>query len=101
VRDLTGWNFLFDWLAYRYSWFQRLLEPKPLPIVRDGTLLRRNMRHEFITADEVMSQLREQGVDDVSEVKLAYVEPDGGVSVIKRHSDQSQHSPSRDNEALR
>ena len=33
---LMTWNFLFDWLAYQYAWFQRLLEPIPLPIVRDG-----------------------------------------------------------------
>lgn len=98
---LLGWNFLFDWLAYRYAWFQRLLEPKPLPIVRDGVLLRRNMRQEFITSDEVMSQLRQQGIDDVSRVRLAYVEPDGGVSVIKRNDDESQQSPPRDNAALR
>jgi uncharacterized membrane protein YcaP (DUF421 family) len=98
---LLGWNYLFDWLAYKYSWFQRLLEPKPLPIVRDGVLLRRNMRHEFITSDEVLSQLREQGVDDLRMVKMAYVEPDGGVSLIKRNSGELQHSPPRGSEALK
>jgi uncharacterized membrane protein YcaP (DUF421 family) len=27
---LFGWNFLLDWLAYRYDWVARLLECFPL-----------------------------------------------------------------------
>src|ERR1044071_9397967 len=44
---LIGWNYLFDWLSYRYPAFEKLLEPPPLPVIRDGKLLRRNMRAEF------------------------------------------------------
>ena len=83
---LIGWNYLFDWLAYRYPTFQRMLEPLPLPVIRDGRLLKRNMRQEFITEDELLSQLRQQEIQDVGDVQLAFVEPDGAVSVVrKRH----------------
>src|SRR5262245_46204776 len=37
---LLGWNYFFDWLAYRSPTFQKLLEPAPLPVIRDGTMLR-------------------------------------------------------------
>src|ERR1041384_6886535 len=57
---LIGWNFLFDWLAYRYPAFQKILEPSPLPVIRNGQFQRRNMRQEFITEDELRSQLRQQ-----------------------------------------
>jgi uncharacterized membrane protein YcaP (DUF421 family) len=80
---LIGWNFLLDWLAYRYPAIERLLEPPPLPVIKNGRFLRRNMRAEFFTPDELMSQLRQQQVQDVSEVKIAYVEPDGGLSVVR------------------
>lgn len=80
---LIGWNFLFDWLAYRSPWFQKLLEPSPLPVIRNGRFLRRNMRAEFFTPDELLSQLRQQNVKDVSEVKVAFVEPDGGLSIVR------------------
>lgn len=89
---LIGWNFLFDWLAYRYPAFQRMLEPPPLPVVRNGQLLRRNMRQELLTEDELMSQLRQQGVGDVSTVKLAYVEPDGGISVVGHSAKRAKHT---------
>jgi uncharacterized membrane protein YcaP (DUF421 family) len=78
---LIGWNYLFDALAYRYSWFQRLLEPAPLLVIENGQMLRRNMQREFITKDELLSQLREKGVHAPSEVEKAFVEPDGCISI--------------------
>jgi uncharacterized membrane protein YcaP (DUF421 family) len=80
---LIGWNYLFDWLAYRYPAFQKLLEPSPLPVIKDGRLLKRNMRQEFITEDELLSQLRQQEITELSDVKLAFIEPDGAVSVVR------------------
>ena len=39
-----------------------------------------------------MSQLRQQGVGDVSTVKLAYVEPDGGISVVGHSAKRAKHA---------
>jgi uncharacterized membrane protein YcaP (DUF421 family) len=93
---LIGWNYLFDWLAYCSPAFERLLEPAPLRVIRDGKFLRRNMRAEFITQDELMSLLRQQGVYDVKDVKWACVESDGGISVYPppRQSSAGQERPS-------
>ena len=71
------------WLSYWDHGFDALLEGKPTPIVRDGAMLREGMRAERINAKGVMHELRLQGVDDISEVKLAMLEVDGVVSVIK------------------
>lgn len=86
---LIGWNYLFDWLAYRYSAFEKLLEPPPLPVIRNGRMLRRNMRAEFITEDELLSHLRQQEVQDVREVRSACLEPDGGLSIVR--NDRKKH----------
>jgi uncharacterized membrane protein YcaP (DUF421 family) len=89
VATIIFWNYLLDWLSFNFEWFGRLIEPPPLPLIKEGRMLRRNMRREFITEDEVLMQLREQGLDDVAKVKEAYIESDGRVSVIqyrqKRH----------------
>lgn len=89
VATIIFWNYFLDWLSFKFEWFGRLIEPPPLPLVRNGKMLYRNMRREFITEDELMMQLREQGLNDVSQVKEAYIESDGRVSVIqykqKRH----------------
>jgi uncharacterized membrane protein YcaP (DUF421 family) len=83
VSTIIFWTYAFDWLSYRSEWFSHLIEPTPLPLIRDGKMLRRNMRHELITEDELMSQLREQGLDDVGKVKEAFMEPDGHISVVE------------------
>jgi len=86
VGTIAAWDYFLDWLGYRFPAFGRLLRPAPLPLVKDGHVLRRNLRKELISMDELMSQLREQGVESLSEVRRCYLEGDGHISVIKHDS---------------
>lgn len=83
VSVLVGWNYLIDWLNYRVAWVRRFAEPPPLLLVRDGQLIRRNMRIERITEKELRAKLREQGVSSLKSVKRMYLESDGQFSVVK------------------
>jgi uncharacterized membrane protein YcaP (DUF421 family) len=83
VATIIFWNFALDWLSYKSPILQRLIEPPPLLLVKNGQLLRRNMRKELVTDEELMVQLREQGVSDISKVKEAYMESDGHISVVE------------------
>lgn len=87
VGTIVFWSFMLNWLGHRFPRFQRLLRPQPLPLVRDGQLLRSNMRRELLTEDELMTQIREQGVNELSEVRRAYMEADGQISVIPRNGE--------------
>ena len=82
VSTIVFWNVVVDWLAYRWAFLRKLLEPRPLLLIRDGQLLRHNMRKELVTEDELLAQLRKQGVEKVQEVKRAFMETDGKVTVI-------------------
>ncbi len=84
VATIVAWNHFIDWLAYRSSRLRKLLEPPPLMLIRQGVLLRRNMRHELISEDELTSKLREHDVTDPAQVREAYMEPDGQITVIRR-----------------
>jgi uncharacterized membrane protein YcaP (DUF421 family) len=84
VATIAGWALALDWLGYRFGFVERLVHPAPLTLIENGKVLRRNMRRELVTMDELMSHLREQGIDDVSRVKRAYVEGDGNISVIEK-----------------
>jgi uncharacterized membrane protein YcaP (DUF421 family) len=88
VATIVGWNYGLDWLAQRCPRLRPLLYPPPLLLVRDGRLLRQNMRKEFITEEELMSQLRQQGCEELSTVKKAYIEGDGHISVIRAEPGQ-------------
>ncbi|WP_207539534.1 YetF domain-containing protein [Sabulicella rubraurantiaca] len=65
------------------------MSAQPLPIVRNGKLLRRNMRQEFLTEEELMAHLRMEGIDGIEEVKSAHVESDGKVTVVRRETSKS------------
>jgi uncharacterized membrane protein YcaP (DUF421 family) len=84
------WNLLTNWLAYRSSEFARFAEPPPLLLVREGRVLERNLRRELITRDELESKLREQGVESVAEVRWAYMESDGQISVRRQRDDDAR-----------
>jgi uncharacterized membrane protein YcaP (DUF421 family) len=92
VATILFWDYMLDFLAYRFPRFQRLVRPKALPLIKDGKLLRKNMRQEMITEDELLSQLRQQGMEGPAGVKKAYLEADGNVSVIKSEKDDDLQS---------
>jgi uncharacterized membrane protein YcaP (DUF421 family) len=82
VSTIIFWAYALDWLGYHFPRAGRFIHPPPLLLVKDGQMLRRNMRQELITEQELMSKLREQGIEDLSKVKEAYMEGDGRISVI-------------------
>jgi uncharacterized membrane protein YcaP (DUF421 family) len=53
----------------------------------------RNLRREHITLQELREKLREQGVEDLAEVKAAYLEGDGQISVIRSSPQVRQKHP--------
>ncbi len=84
ILTLVFWSYALNWLGYHYRPLERLLSPRRLLLVRDGRMLRHNMRKELMTEEELMGQIRLQGVDDLSRVREASMEGDGRVSVLTR-----------------
>jgi uncharacterized membrane protein YcaP (DUF421 family) len=89
VATLAGWSWLMDWGSYRFPVIQRFTTAAPLVLIRNGKLLARNLRREYISIPELMASLREQGIDKLAQVKIARMEADGHISIIRNpmHSD--------------
>jgi uncharacterized membrane protein YcaP (DUF421 family) len=47
VATIIFWSYALDWLSFKSPQFQRLIEPSPLPLIKNGQLLRRNIRREL------------------------------------------------------
>ena len=84
VGVLLFWDYAINWLGFRSVFFSKLSEPDPVLLIKDGVMLRQNMKKELITASELTSMLREQGADQLSEVKSCYIESSGNISVIQK-----------------
>ncbi len=84
VSTIVFWSYTLDWLGYRFPRLERIFHAGPLKIVKDGRLMREQMKKELISEDELMSQLRQHGISDVKKVKEACIESDGHISVVKQ-----------------
>lgn len=82
ITTIAGWDYGLDWLSYRIPAVRRLLRPAPLLLIKDGRIMLHNMRQELVTREELLSQLRQHGVDGIKNVRKCYFEGDGHFSVI-------------------
>jgi uncharacterized membrane protein YcaP (DUF421 family) len=82
VATLIFWGLFLNWLSFRFTIFEKLLKPRKLLLVKNGRMLKENMRKELITYSELMSEVRSNGVTDLSSIKEAYMEPSGTISII-------------------
>jgi uncharacterized membrane protein YcaP (DUF421 family) len=92
VATIFAWNYALDWCAYRSRFVFWLLHPPSLLLIRNGQIQHRSLRAELITKEDLLEQLREQGVEDLASVKKCFLESDGKISVI-RHDASQPHRP--------
>ena len=96
VATILFWSVTLDAISYRWPRLAKVLKARPRPLIQNGQLDRRVMRREFMTRDEVLSQLRLHGIEDPAEVRRAYLEPNGMISIIRRDGaepDQPESPP--------
>ena len=82
IGIVLAWGYVLDLMEFRVPALSRLLREPETVLVENGQLLRRNMRSEMVTEDELMAVLRKQGISDLSGVRSACLEADGEISVI-------------------
>lgn len=80
---IAGLHYFNSYLSYRSPTFDRLAGGVPHTLIKEGRLSRRAMAQERINEEELLSLLRQQGVEDIEEVKRGTLEMDGALSVIK------------------
>ena len=95
VLTIVGWNWLLDFLSFRFALVRRFASPRRLTLVRQGVPQRHQMRREYITLEELNEKLREQGIESLSDVKMAYLEGDGQISVIRNPPSTEEKTPGR------
>lgn len=82
IGTIVLWDYGLDWLGYRYEPVRKLVQPKPVALIRDGRIDWRTMRRELITEVELMGRLHQDGLQQVEDVYRCFVEADGKLSVI-------------------
>ena len=88
VGTLAFWIMVMSYASFRSDRLRPALEGVPVVVVRKGEPLREVLRIERVTLDELAEGARGQGIDDLSEVELAVLEPDGSFSFLKPGGEQ-------------
>lgn len=83
VTVIVLWDWVFDWLGFRSKFAAKVLEPEPLVLIRNGRVIKENLEKEMITKDELRSQLRQHGIENISDVKSCRLESNGKFSIIR------------------
>ncbi|NBO19097.1 MAG: DUF421 domain-containing protein [Proteobacteria bacterium] len=84
VGTLVFWNYFLEWLAYYFPFIETCIHPQPLPLIQNGKMLRHNMRKELVSEEDLMSALRENGIENLRDVKRACMEGDGKISILEK-----------------
>jgi uncharacterized membrane protein YcaP (DUF421 family) len=66
----------------RLPWLRRAVEGTPTLLINGGKLVTEHLHREGLDEDEVLMAIREHGVAEVKDVRMAVLETDGSISII-------------------
>lgn len=72
----------FSYAALHSRWLRQVMCGSPQVVIKDGQILRAEMRRARYNIDDLMSQLREKGYPDPGDVAFAVLENSGRLSVV-------------------
>lgn len=84
VATLLAVNGLMGWLTWRSKRAEILLEGRPQILVHNGVMDERVLTSERITQHELMAAVRQAGLSDLADVRVAILENNGRINVIAK-----------------
>ena len=83
ATTLLALSALVGRLTYRSRTIERIVDGEPVVLVEDGRVMEDAARAERISESELAQALRAHGVETLDDVRLAVVEANGNISVVK------------------
>jgi uncharacterized membrane protein YcaP (DUF421 family) len=66
----------------RLPFLRRAVEGTPTLLVNDGKLVTEHLVREGLDSEDILMAIREHGIAEISDVKMAVLETDGSISII-------------------
>ena len=76
-------NRAVGYATWRWRWFERLVQGRPLRLVSDGRVHAGALRRERLTLAELRSALRKQGIAHIGDCQRVVLEPDGTLTAVR------------------
>jgi uncharacterized membrane protein YcaP (DUF421 family) len=85
---LLALTVLVSHLTFRWRIMENFVQGKRAVLIRHGKVMEDVLRAERITDQQLSTALHQEGIEAVSQVKMAYVEPSGDITIIKKEQAQ-------------
>lgn len=83
LSTFAFWITVLTWVTWRSDRGRRILEGVPIVLVRDGAPIDKALAIERMPLDEVLEAARQAGVEELADIKVAVLEVNGRISIIK------------------
>lgn len=80
---------IIGYIAVKNIAFRRFVDGEPKVVIQNGIIINKNMLKEKYNMGDLLMQLRDKDVFDITEVEFAILEPNGKLSILKK----SQYNP--------
>ena len=71
-------------LLSKFPKLKFIFSTRPATLIRNGILQKKALENSRLSFDELFSQLRQKGYDDISQIKYAILEQNGNITVIQK-----------------
>ena len=74
----------FSFLLLKFSSLRSFIDGSPRILIYKGEILFNNLKKEAYTIDDLLNQIHQEGILDISEVNLAILETSGTLAVFSK-----------------
>jgi len=77
-----------SWLLSHSPFLKNILSSRPATLISNGKIIRKEMLRARLSLDELIGELRQNGISSIDEVKYAILEQNGKITVIQRATEK-------------
>ena len=88
VRAIAIWTFLlylFEMISLKNVYARKILDGQPTIVIKNGQIMYEALKKERMNLNDLTMMLRTNQTFNISEVAYAICEPNGDLSVLKKH----------------
>jgi len=81
-------EYIIGYLALKKQSISYLITGKPVVLIENGKIIKENLAREKFNVDDLLQELRKQGVRSINEVDKGILESCGGFTVVLKDEDE-------------
>ncbi|MBM7556504.1 DUF421 domain-containing protein [Halanaerobacter jeridensis] len=84
IFTLVGVEILVSYLSLKNDTIRKLVNGTPSVLIKNGKIMTEEMRHNRYTTHDLLTQLREKDIFNISDVEFAVLETSGELTVVPK-----------------